>query len=94
MSHNIYRDGKVHVMAEQCPTCIFRPGNRMGLKRGRVRAMVDEATEHDSTIVCHATLGTDQHACCRGFFDLHPTAPLQIADRLGLVELQALPDGK
>lgn len=82
--HNVFRDGKVHVMAKRCSTCIFEPGNRMDLKRGRVKGMVDEATANESCIPCHKTLEGDQ-ACCRGFYDLHPTAPLQIAGRLGLV---------
>lgn len=49
--------------------------------------MVREATKNESAIVCHATLGTKENAVCRGFFDKHPTAPLQIAERLGFVEL-------
>jgi hypothetical protein len=54
--HNVYRDGRVHVQAQMCSTCIFRPGNLMDLNAGRVRSMVDEAREHDSAIVCHQTL--------------------------------------
>jgi len=83
--HNVYRDGRVHVQAELCSTCIFRPGNLMHLKSGRVRGMVDEAREHESAIVCHQTLDGD-NAVCRGFFERYPTQPLQIAERLGLVE--------
>ena len=85
MRHNVYRDGRVHVQAELCSTCIFRPGNLMHLKSGRVRGMVDEAREHESAIVCHQTLDGD-NAVCRGFFERYPTQPLQIAERLGLVE--------
>ncbi len=85
MPHNVYRDGKVHVCAEMCPTCIFRPRNLMGLNPGRVRSMIDEATRNESCIPCHHRLYTGADACCRGFFDHHATAPLQIADRLGLV---------
>lgn len=88
MSHNVFRDGRVHVCAEMCPTCIFRPGNRMALRSGRVRGMVDDAKRDDSTIVCHDTLDTGKHAACRGFFDRFPTAPLQIAERLGLITYQ------
>ena len=85
MTHNVYHDGRVYVCREMCPTCIFRPGNPMHLHSGRVRGMIDEARGHESTIVCHATLGAAQNAACRGFFDRYPTQPLQIADRLGLV---------
>ena len=84
MRHNIYRDGQVHVQAEMCSTCIFRPGNLMELRAGRVRQMVDEAREHDSAIVCHQTL-SDDNAVCRGFFERYATTPLQIAERLGLI---------
>lgn len=86
MKHKVAVDGKVRVMAKMCPTCIFRPGNRMKLQPGRVEEMIADATRDESTIVCHSTLDLPLQAACRGFFDQHPTAPLQIADRLGLVE--------
>jgi hypothetical protein len=82
--HNVYREGRVHVQAQMCSTCIFRPGNLMELHAGRVRSMVDEAREHDSAIVCHQTLSGDS-SVCRGFFERWPTTPLQLAERLGLV---------
>lgn len=82
---NPFRNGRVHVCAEMCSTCVFRPGNRMNLNRGRVRDMVDSAKADDSAIVCHKTLGTGENAVCRGFFDRHKTQPLQVAERLGLI---------
>lgn len=78
----VFRDDRVHVLSEKCATCIFRPGNLMRLRAGRVREMVDEARKNESAIVCHSTLGGHE-AVCRGFFDRYPTQPLQIADRLG-----------
>lgn len=87
--HNVYRDGRIHVMAERCETCIFQPGNRMHLARGRVRAMVDEIKRTDGCIPCHKTLGIGANAVCRGQFDLHPTQPLQIAERLGMIAWQS-----
>lgn len=80
-----YRDGRVHVQAEMCATCIFRPGNLMHLQRGRVREMVDKAKAGGTAIVCHDTYGGEQ-AVCRGFFDRHATAPLQVAERLDAIE--------
>lgn len=80
-----FREGKVHIMAQRCPTCIFRPGNLMDLEPGRVADMVREAKRRDSAIICHETLG-GYKALCRGFFDKHYTTPLQIADRLGYIE--------
>lgn len=84
MSHNIYRDGHVHVQREECSTCIFRKGNVMHLHAGRVRNMVDEAIAAESCIVCHQTLDGDG-AVCRGFYDRYQTPPLQIAELLGVV---------
>jgi hypothetical protein len=88
--HNVFRDGKVHVCAERCSTCIFRPGNLMHLKRGRVKKMVTEAVANDSCIPCHQHLRrygcTTGDAVCRGFYDRHKTMPLQLAERLGLIE--------
>ena len=90
MSHNAYRNGKVHVCRSMCPTCIFRPGNKMHLHPGRVEQMVSDATANESAIICHDTLygdGPQANAVCRGFFDRHKTSALQIAERLGVVEL-------
>lgn len=84
---NVYRDGKVHVCAKQCPNCIFHPGNRFHLNPGRLEDMIAGAHNVDalgSAIVCHDTLEGD-NAVCRGFFDKHPTPVLQIADRMGFV---------
>lgn len=94
--HRVYRDGAIHVVAEMCPTCVFRPGNLMGLAPGRLAGMVADAIADDSTIVCHSTLYRDdvQHAACRGFFDRHATTPLQVADRLGLIAWDPAPEGR
>lgn len=89
----IYREGKVHVLAEKCETCIFRPGNRMDLRPGRVREMIAAARRDESAIVCHSTLGK-RAAVCRGFYDLEPepiTSTLQIAKRLGYLQFQEVP---
>lgn len=87
--HRIFRDGKVHVCEQMCETCIFRPGNLMQLRAGRVRQMVDEAKANDSAIVCHATLDGD-HAVCRGYYDRHrnDVFPLRLAQMLdNIVEI-------
>ncbi len=90
---NAYRDGRVHVLADRCKTCVFRPGNLMHLAPGRVAEMVKEAKANDSAIICHSTLYRPDvgNAVCRGYFDRHPTAPLQVADRLGLITWQEVP---
>jgi hypothetical protein len=78
-----YRNGLVHVCRHMCETCIFRPGDLMQLKPGRVRGMVDEALARDSAIICHSTLD-GYKSLCRGFFDKYKTQSLQIAERLNL----------
>lgn len=75
----------VHVCKTMCDTCIFLPGNVMQLEPGRVEEMVKTATRRQTTIICHSTT-EGLRAVCHGFFKLHPTAPLQIAERLGYVE--------
>ncbi len=80
----VYRNSAVHVMARMCDTCIFRPGNLMRLRPGRVGQMVRAACRNEGQIPCHETAGRDR-AVCRGFFEKHATGPLQIADRLGFI---------
>ncbi len=65
-----YRDGKVHVMASKCSTCIFRPGNLMHLQEGRVEDMVRSCIEENTVIPCHQTLDGPR-AVCRGLWDVH-----------------------
>lgn len=59
----------------------------MSLQPGRVEQMVRDATRKQSCIPCHDTLSGEQ-AICRGFFEKHPTQPIQVAHRLGFVEFQ------
>jgi hypothetical protein len=94
VSYNaVYRGGRVHVLAEQCSSCVFRPGNLMRLVPGRLAGMVRDAVRDDSCIPCHETIYDDtiRPAVCRGFFDRHATQPLQVADRLGLIEWDPVP---
>ena len=81
---NIYRDGKIHVCKRQCETCIFRP-NGFHLAPGRLQEMVKGAVKTETSIICHDTLDGD-NAVCAGFFARYPTQPLQVAERLGLIE--------
>jgi hypothetical protein len=73
--------------AEQCSTCIFRPGNPMDLRPGRLRDITRSALRADSFIVCHSTLPGPQQvappAICRGFADRYSTNLLRIWGRLG-----------
>lgn len=58
-------------MGEMCATCVFRSGNLMHLRTGRLRGMIDAALQADAAITCHSTLYRDdiRPAVCRGFFD-------------------------
>lgn len=86
MTHNVYRNGRVHVMRRRCATCIFRSGNPMRLAPGRVEQMCTDADADESTIVCHSTLGTDENAACRGYFDRGSSMTLRLAAAAGVIE--------
>jgi hypothetical protein len=88
-----WRDDELHVVAEKCATCVFRPGNLMHLAPGRVKDLVDDNLDADAALVCHKTLPYGDRsevgeAICRGFwdgpFDGHPTR--RLAEMLGVVE--------
>lgn len=79
-------DGRgLHIMAEQCDTCIFRTGNPMRLRRGRVREMTRLTDQEDSNVICHKTLDRAVTALCRGSVNRRPGQAAQVALRLGLV---------
>lgn len=94
----------VQVLDEQCATCIFRPGNLMKLRPGRVRGMVAECARTQGYIPCHETMVHDDEdddgesttatgPVCRGFFDAHGEVSqlLRIADRLDGIEFVPAP---
>jgi len=90
---NIFRNGKVHIQKQMCDTCIFRPGNLMRLQPGTVEELVAGSVKNNAAIPCHQTLGGG-NSVCRGFFDRHKTGPLQIAERLGIIEVgDLMPSG-
>lgn len=62
--------GEVRICAGLCTTCIFRPGNLMNLKPGRVTGMVKGALADEGHITCHQTLGTPEPAMCAGYYQL------------------------
>jgi len=85
--------GKTRLLSRQCDTCIFRPGNHMHLREGRLRDLIAETRAAESFIVCHSTLPhfrypEAQPAICRGFADRYSTQALQVIERLwGFVEV-------
>lgn len=84
VNRRVFRDGKVHVCKQMCPTCIFRPGNLMNLNNNRVEGMVRDAGD-DGCIPCHGTLDGEQ-AVCHGFYTKHRNQLLQLAERFGVIE--------
>lgn len=73
--------------AEECATCVFRPGNLMHLRPGGLQDLVQRTMAADSFIVCHSTLpGMAPEgftpAVCRGFYDRYSTNPIRWYDRL------------
>lgn len=88
-----YRGGRVHVLDDLCGTCIYRPGNLMRLRAGRVASMTAEAVERGSVVVCHSTLGTDVPAVCRGFFNGpgRRVVALRLAVACGVVQYDPVP---
>lgn len=88
---------RTRLLSRMCDTCVFRPGNLMHLRRGRLRDLVEEARQAESYIVCHSTLpgmaptGV-RPAVCRGFADQYRTQSLQIIERLfGFTEVEPPP---
>ncbi len=82
------REG-LRVCRARCSTCIFRPGNLMELRPGRVSGMVAEAVANDGCIPCHKTLNQAAPvAVCRGFYDKHGTRSL--LTRLAYAEMVAV----
>lgn len=73
----------LHVRATQCDTCIFRPGNRMQLRPGRVADITRETDRHDTNVVCHKTLSDAVSKLCRGSVDRRAGQMVRIAERLG-----------
>ena len=93
--HDIYRDGRIHVLTEQCSTCIFNPHTRP-VPGARVAEMVLGTKDTDlATVPCHHTLyGMAEHnAICRGWWDRFATRDnlLRYAMRIGIVVYDDLP---
>lgn len=91
--HNIYRDGKVHLLSEKCATCIFKPKERP-VDGARVAGMVRATMDTDgATVVCHHTLyqkegNPQENAICRGWYERlgDRDSLLQAAERMGIIK--------
>lgn len=93
-----FRNNRVHVLSEQCETCVFRPGNLLDLRAGRLKDLSETNRRLDTALKCHATLwdeDTDQ-AICRGYFDAYwqEITPLRMAVALDVITEQDPPPHK
>jgi len=66
--------GKPRLLAEMCSTCVFRPGNLMRLRPGRLKDLIRQNTGPEAQgLHCHqTTYGQNPEtglALCRGFYD-------------------------
>jgi hypothetical protein len=91
MSESCFKDGGLpRVLSEQCATCIYRPGNPMKLKEGRLQSLTADAVADGQGVICHDTLSYGPFpdyggAICRGFYDSygHLNNFIRIMGRLG-----------
>lgn len=78
--------GCVSVWEERCSTCIFRPGNLMRLRPGRLAEVVTRNRETGSLLMCHKTThgAAPVEVVCRGYFDAYgeESAVVQIMTRM------------
>lgn len=70
----------------------------MHLPPGRVKGMVKSSLRKDTAIICHERPGRPfggRGAVCYGFFERFRTTPLQIAERLGMIDwIDTKPGGR
>jgi hypothetical protein len=86
-----HKTNRPRLLSAQCETCIFRSGNRMQLRAGRLRQMVSDALQQGSQgVICHDTLSYGAHpdfggAMCRGFYDAYGPQNnfVRVMERLG-----------
>lgn len=87
MNHSVGDEtlGKTRVLARQCATCVFRPGNPV-MSPGRLETFVGTALANGTFIPCHSTyppLGNPPTSICRGFYVRHRgTGILAVMQRL------------
>jgi hypothetical protein len=81
-------DNRPQLFTEGCPSCIFRPGNLMRLREGRLSDIVRRNQATGTALICHLTLPYGEHpeigeTVCRGYYDAYPDTPvIQIARQL------------
>lgn len=91
---NTFRDGKVHVMHEECENCLFHPKTR--LVDAKVVAEIVRETKDDAgaTFTCHLASLCGEDAICRGWYNHFGKRDpiLQMAESMGIIEEQEFPE--
>lgn len=79
--HRVFVDGRVHVRAAQCSTCIFGPRSPVSVER---RESMVLACGDEGVIPCHHHLLDKQRIepVCRGFYDRNVNVILRLARAL------------
>lgn len=75
------------VFKEMCSTCVFRPGNLMHLRSGRLKDLVDKNREQGTMLICHKTTygQATEEVLCKGFYDKYGPEQMvyQVINRIG-----------
>lgn len=75
------------LLADKCTNCIFRAGNLMHLRAGRLADVIAANRANGTALICHQTLRYGDHpevgeAVCRGYYDAYPDTPvIQVVER-------------
>lgn len=90
MGRKSYRDGRIHVMADKCSTCVFRPGNLMRLAPGRLADLIETNLAADTAFACHQTIYQEavDEVICHGYHDSYGdcVTALRMARAMGLIQ--------
>lgn len=81
-------DPRPLLLAERCSSCIFRPGNLMRLRPGRLAEVTAANRGRGTLLICHQTLADADpgvpEAMCRGYWDAYApdSSVVQVMQRL------------
>jgi hypothetical protein len=83
---------RLRILNAKCETCVFKPGNPMHLRPGKLRALIAANLAADAPLVCHSTLPYGKNpdfgpAVCHGWDESYDTNGVLIMKRLGGVDL-------
>jgi hypothetical protein len=82
--------GRPQLLAERCSSCVFRSGNLMHLRPGRLAHLIQQNLDGGAALICHQTLSYGDHpevgeAVCRGFYDAYgdDVNEIRVMERIG-----------